>query len=284
MTSVRIDERAINERIPASGEEAKRLMFPGIRWGAIFAGVVVGISLQTLLGILGVAGGLSSMSSVSSGESAGWGAMLWTMVSLLISAFAGSFLAARMSGSRRKSDGAMYGAVTWAVSMLLFAMILSTTAGAMLNGMFSAANTTVVYSGTTTSVSPTLASQLRQELGGELSAANLQQLQQYLQAGQREEAIVYLTSLGVESPRAVSVVNNAMNQIGSSSVIASEQLISPDQLIRAVTAAAWMVFIGVALSLIFSIGGGIMGAKYAYRSIWGQNGFPRMPKESKLID
>ena len=281
MTAVKIEEHPINDRMQV--DETKRLMLPTIRWGAIFAGVVVGISVQTLLGILGIAGGLSVMNNTS-GESSGFGPMLWTIVSLLISAFAGGFFAARMSGSRRKSDGSMYGAVTWAVSMLLFAVMLSTTAGAILNGLYSAADTTVVYSGTTANMPPAVATQLRQELGGELSAANLQQLQQYLQAGQRDEAIVYLTSLGVESPRAVSVVNNAMDQIGSSTIIASEQLISPQQLVRAVTAAAWMVFIGVALSLVASVCGGIMGAKYAFRSIWGQNGFPRMPKESRLID
>lgn len=281
MAAVRIEERTVNDRI--SGDDSRRMMIPGIRWSAIFAGVVVGISVQTLLGILGIAGGLSVMNNMS-GESSGFGPMLWTIVSLLVSAFAGGFFAARLSGSRRKSDGAMYGAVAWAVSMLLFAVILSTTAGSILNGLYSAADTTVVYSGTATDVPPAVISQLRQELGDKLDTANLQQLQQYLLTGQRDDAIVYLTSLGIESPRAVSVVNHAMDQIRRSTVVASEQLISPEQLVRAVTAAAWMVFIGVALSLVVSICGGIMGARYAFRSIWGKNGFPHIPKESRLID
>ena len=281
MAAVRIEERTVNDRI--SGDDSRRMMIPGIRWSAIFAGVVVGISVQTLLGILGIAGGLSVMNDMS-GESSGFGPMLWTIVSLLVSAFAGGFFAARLSGSRRKSDGAMYGAVAWAVSMLLFAVILSTTAGSILNGLYSAADTTVVYSGTATDVPPAVISQLRQELGDKLDTANLQQLQQYLLTGQRDDAIVYLTSLGIESPRAVSVVNHAMDQIRRSTVVASEQLISPEQLVRAVTAAAWMVFIGVALSLVVSICGGIMGARYVFRSIWGKSGFPHMPKESRLID
>ena len=178
----------------------------------------------------------------------------------------------------------MFGAVTWAVSMLVFALMLSTAAGSILNGMMSAANTTVVYSTPSNTVSPAVSAQLRQELGGELNNANFQQLQQYLQAGQREEAIVYLTSLGIESPRAVSIVNNAMDQIGSTAVVSTQPLISPDQLIRAVSAAAWMVFVGVTLSLIVSVCGGIIGAKYAYRSIWGKNAFPRMSREKNFID
>ena len=99
MTSVKIEESSVVERQPISTEEAKRIMLPGIRWSAIFAGVVVGISIQTLLGILGIAGGLSTISSVATGESAGFGPMLWTLVSLLISAFAGGFFASRLSGS-----------------------------------------------------------------------------------------------------------------------------------------------------------------------------------------
>lgn len=276
MTAVKIEERTIDEQIPV--DEARRMMLPSIRWGAIFAGVVVGISVQTLLGILGIAGGLSVMNGTP-GESTGSGPVLWMIVSLFISAFAGGFFAARMSGSRRKVDGSMYGAVTWAVSMLLFAMMLSTTAGAILNGLYSAANTTVIYSGTATDVPPPVTEQLRQELGGKLSEANLQQLQQYLLTGQRDGAIAYLTSLGIESSRAVSAVNNAMNQIGSSTVVASEPLISPQQLVKVVTAAAWAVFIGVVFSLVASVCGGIMGAKYVFRSVWGKDGFPRIPKE-----
>lgn len=276
MTAVRIEEH-INERVAT--DDTGRMMFTGVRWSAIFAGVVVGISVQTLLGILGIAGGLSAANSAP-GEGLGWGTMLWTLVSLLVSAFAGGFFAARLSGSRRRVDGAMYGAVAWAVSMLLLAMILSTTAGAVLNGLYSAANTTVVYSGTTTDVPPAVVSQLRQEFGNDLDSANLQQLQGYLQAGQRDGAIVYLTSLGVDSSRAASAVNNAMDQISSSTVVASGPLVSPEQLVKAVSAAAWMMFISVALSLALSICGGVVGAKYVFRSVWGRNRFPRMPDES----
>ena len=150
MTAVRIEERMGDDRMPV--HEVKQMMFYGIRWSAIFAGVVVGIAVQAMLGLLGFAGGLSSMSGVYSGESASFGPMLWAMVSLLVSAFAGGFFAARFSGSRRRTDGALYGAVNWAVSVLLFALILSTTAGTILNGMFAAANTTIVYSGTVLSI------------------------------------------------------------------------------------------------------------------------------------
>ena len=34
--------------------EVKQMMFYGIRWSAIFAGVVVGIAVQAMLGLLGL--------------------------------------------------------------------------------------------------------------------------------------------------------------------------------------------------------------------------------------
>lgn len=265
MTAVRIEERMGDDR--ASAHEMKQMMFYGIRWSAIFAGVVVGIAVQAMLGLLGFAGGLSSMSSVYSGESASFGPMLWAMVSLLISAFAGGFFAARFSGSRRRADGALYGAVNWAVSVLLFALILSTTAGTILNGMFAAANTTIVYSGTVVNVPPAVVSGLQQEVGNKLDAAGLQQLQQYLLAGQRKEAEAYLTSHGIAASRAADIVDGAMEQIGSSTVIATEPLLSPEQLVSAVTAAAWMVFVGVAFSLIVSVCGGVIGTWYVARRV-----------------
>ena len=67
----------------------------------------------------------------------------------------------------------------------------------------------------------------------------LQQLQQYLLAGQRKEAEAYLTSHGITASRASTIVDDAMDQIGSSTVIAAEPLLSPEQLVKAVTAAAW---------------------------------------------
>ena len=100
MTAVRIEEQTIDDRMTVN--ETKQMVFYGIRWSAIFAGVVVGIAVQAMLGLLGFAGGLSSMSGVYSGESASFGPMLWAMVSLLVSAFAGGFFAARFSGSRRR--------------------------------------------------------------------------------------------------------------------------------------------------------------------------------------
>ena len=51
MTAVRIEERIGEDRMPVN--EMKQMMFYGIRWSAIFAGVVVGIAVQAMLGFWG---------------------------------------------------------------------------------------------------------------------------------------------------------------------------------------------------------------------------------------
>ena len=70
--------------------------------------------------------------------------------------------------------------------------------------------------------------------------------------------------------------NDAMDQIGSSTVIATEPLLSPEQLVRAVTAAAWLVFVGVAFSLIVSVCGGVIGARYVARRVPDRQRYARM--------
>ena len=125
-------------------------------------------------------------------------------------------------------------------------------------------------------VPPAVVSGLQQELGNDLDAADLQQLQQYLLAGQRKEAEAYLVSHGIAASRAATIVDDAMEQIGSSTVIATEPLLSPEQLVKAVTAAAWMVFVGVAFSLIISVCGGVIGARYVARRMPDKKRYARM--------
>src|SRR4051812_48319352 len=83
---------------------ARRPLVPAIRWGAVFAGVAVGVSVQLALTLLGIASGLSS-TDVSQGETVGMGPLIWAGLSMLIAAFIGGYVAARMTGLKRKVDG-----------------------------------------------------------------------------------------------------------------------------------------------------------------------------------
>src|SRR4051812_13856075 len=90
----------------------RRPYFSAISWGAIFAGVVVGLSINLLLNLLGIAAGLMSVDVASGrlpGANAPMWAAIWNGISMLIAAFAGGYVAARMSGLKRRSDGILHG-------------------------------------------------------------------------------------------------------------------------------------------------------------------------------
>jgi len=111
-----------------------------IRWGAVFAGLVVGISVQIALTLLGLAIGAWSVDLRESQPAQGipLGTGIWTGISMLISAFAGSYITARLSGSALRSDGMYHGAVVWGVTWLVFTWLATTAMATMVGGLFSA--------------------------------------------------------------------------------------------------------------------------------------------------
>jgi len=109
-----------------------------LRWGAVFAGLVVGISVQMALTLLGLAIGAWSIDlqetqptrvPISTG--------IWTGISMLISAFTGSFVTGRLSGSALRADGMYHGAVLWGLTWLIFAWLTTTALATMVGGLFS---------------------------------------------------------------------------------------------------------------------------------------------------
>ncbi len=114
-----------------------------IRWSAVFAGFIVGVSVQMVLTLLGLAIGASSInlhdSQPTEGMSLSTG--LWTGLSMLISAFAGGFVTSRLSGAPLRSDGMYHAAVVWGLTWLVFTWLTTTAMATMIGGMFSAFGT-----------------------------------------------------------------------------------------------------------------------------------------------
>ena len=109
-----------------------------LRWGAVFAGLVVGISVQMALTLLGLAIGAWSIDlqetqptrvPISTG--------IWTGISMLISAFTGSFVTGRLSGAPLRADGMYHGAVLWGLTWMIFAWLTTTALATMVGGLFS---------------------------------------------------------------------------------------------------------------------------------------------------
>ncbi len=256
--------------VETAGEYAlRRPLFPAIRWGAVLAGVAVGISVQLVLTLLGIATGLSA-TELTQGETMGIGPLLWAGFSMLIAAFVGGYVAARMSGLKRKADGVLHGAVSWAVTTILFAMLATSVGGTLVSGVFNNMSQLAQAGASGGNGSP-LAALIRSQ-GGRLDMEAMQQLQQYLQAGQRDQAVqLVISTMGVEQGRAEAIVDQALILTGSPESASPQGRQTAESAMQDAGAAAWLVFLAVALGLAIGIGGGALGAAGARRVSWGAN-------------
>jgi len=113
-----------------------RVPTQALRWPAVPAGIVVVIAAQSLLLVVGVAAGLPGTGSPAGSSAIPPVGGVWKAASLLVSALAGGYVAARSSGFRRTGDGALHSAVCWGATTVLFAVLATTEAGAALGGFF----------------------------------------------------------------------------------------------------------------------------------------------------
>jgi len=100
-----------------------------VRWGPIISGIVVAIATQLILSALGAAIGASSLSGSGAPRSnAGDVASnvgIWSIISLLISLFVGSWVAARACGPMNRSTALLNGAILWATTLALSSWLLA---------------------------------------------------------------------------------------------------------------------------------------------------------------
>jgi hypothetical protein len=126
---------------PTVSEDAHTLLLNQVSWGAIFAGVVVALVVQVLLTMLGVGIGIATLDP-GTGDNPAASTFsvvtgLWYVVSGILAAFAGGYIAARMSGKTAATTGALHGLTTWAFTTLLVLYLLSTAVGSIVGGAFS---------------------------------------------------------------------------------------------------------------------------------------------------
>jgi hypothetical protein len=116
-----------------------------VKWSAISAGWAVGLATQMMLTLLGLAIGAWSVDlrEAQSTEGIPLGTGVWTGISMLISAFVGGFVTARLSGSYLRADGLYHGIVVWGVNWLIFAWLTTTAMAYLVGGLFTALGTTV---------------------------------------------------------------------------------------------------------------------------------------------
>jgi hypothetical protein len=125
----------------AAEDDVRTIMLNQVSWGAVFAGGVIALVLQIILNMVGIGVGLWTV-DVASGEtpSAGslsMGAGIWWVISGIIAAAVGGYIAGRLSGKASQSTTAYHGLVAWAVSTLAVIYLLSSAASGLVGGAIS---------------------------------------------------------------------------------------------------------------------------------------------------
>lgn len=100
-----------------------------VRWGPIIAGLVVAISSQLVLSALGAAIGFTGLSTSgaprSNAPDVGTAVGIWTIISLFISLFIGSWVMARSCGPMNRNTALLNGAILWATTLAMSAWLLA---------------------------------------------------------------------------------------------------------------------------------------------------------------
>jgi hypothetical protein len=116
-------------------------MLNRISWGAVLAGVVVALVTQLILNLLGLGIGVATLDPGTgdspSARAFSIGAAFWWTLSGIIAAFAGGYVAGRLSGRPQEATAGWHGLTAWALTTLVVFYLLSTAAGGVLGGIAS---------------------------------------------------------------------------------------------------------------------------------------------------
>jgi hypothetical protein len=124
----------------ATDDDRNTVLINRVSWGAVLAGVVLGLVTQLILNLLGLGVGAATLDP-GTGDNpsvAGLsiGAGIWWTVSGIVASFAGGLAAGRLAGKPKPSTGAWHGVIAWAFTTLIIFYLLTSTLGGVLGGAY----------------------------------------------------------------------------------------------------------------------------------------------------
>jgi hypothetical protein len=262
-------------------QERRQLRFPplsadGMRvsWGGIWGGVLVALGLLLLMAALGVAVGVSAFDpGQSEAGNFGTGAGIWAAFSLLLALFIGGMVATRIGAIFDRTTGFFEGALVWVVSVLLAGYLASSGIGAVAGGAFKLVGGatqvvgTVMQAGNTPSVDPGVGvDQMLQRLRDQKTAVQLSAASGL--APQEVQSILNDTAERVEQNRdnptqAASEAKQGFAQIYERAKATGAWERKAEEMKPEATAAAWISFGALLLSLIAAVAGALLGRRQA---------------------
>lgn len=189
-----------------------------VDWSAIFAGLVLAIITQVLLTLLGLSLGLGlAPEAVESGQAGGLGigAGVWWFITALISLYVGASIAAKMSTSVTRHEGALHGVIMWALSAIVMILLAVTAIGRLISG--SVAMVTSGVSAAASGATGTIAESV-QQLSGDPQLRDMGQklMTQGPNAINRDEFVNLMATKGnmsrEDAEKRVNDMINAYNQ------------------------------------------------------------------------
>lgn len=126
---------------PVPGDDLRTAKTPTrLSWGAVFAGVVIAVAVQLVLGILGAGIGLTMVDPVEGttpgAAGFGIGAGIFWLITTVIALGAGGYAAARVAGVHDRFDALVHGLVVWGVTLILTLYLLTSVVGGIIGGAF----------------------------------------------------------------------------------------------------------------------------------------------------
>ena len=96
-----------------------------VRWGPILAGIAIALGTQLGLSALAMAIGLSAGATGADAGSVGFGVVIWSIISLLISLFLGGWVMAQSCGPMTKKTAVLNAAILWGATLALSSWLLA---------------------------------------------------------------------------------------------------------------------------------------------------------------
>jgi hypothetical protein len=111
-----------------------------ISWGAILAGAMVSLGIYFLLATLGAAGGMSISDRVEP-RNLQTGAIVWAFATTIVALFVGGLVTSLFTAGENKTEAMLYGAIMWAVLVVVLLHLGSVGIRTGFNAMHASAET-----------------------------------------------------------------------------------------------------------------------------------------------
>ncbi len=108
-----------------------------VRWGPIWAGLLLALGIQIVLGLVGAAIALSAYDPNSADYASRVGSFtgIWSAISALVALFVGGYVAGRMAAVMGLRNGLVQGSVVWALALIASIVLSGLGAAGLLGAM-----------------------------------------------------------------------------------------------------------------------------------------------------